>query len=49
MIMIIDKPRNELLKASTQALINFCRYSLVEGPEAKDEGVSTIVPEASPN
>ena len=48
-MMMFDKPQNELLKASTQALINFCRYSLVEGPEAKDEGVSTIVPDAWPN
>ena len=46
---MFDKRWNELLKASTQALINFSRYSLVEGPEAKDEGVSTIIPDASPN
>lgn len=37
-----------LLKASTHALISFCRCSLVPGPEAKEDGVSIMSPDIRP-
>ena len=45
---ILKKYWNELRKAFTQALVNFCRCSLVEG-EANEEGVSSMIPEAWPS
>jgi hypothetical protein len=40
--------RTAPLKASIHALINACLWSLLTGPDAKEEGVSTMSPDARP-